>query len=82
MSIKINFVVPFITSVLMLGAVSAPLNLIRSADALKEQGVPPSQYGSATKDIVCGDKLCSEVKKETPKKDDQFTVIYSVATGQ
>ncbi|MCV0393420.1 MAG: hypothetical protein K5790_09070 [Nitrosopumilus sp.] len=69
MSIKINFVVLFVASVLMLGAISAPLNLIQSADALKGQGVPSSQYGSATKHKVCGDKLCSEVKKETPKKE-------------
>ena len=66
MSLKVNFVVFFTISVLMVGAVSGPL--VQSADALKGQGVSSSKYGSATKDIVCGDKLCSEIEKETPKK--------------
>ncbi len=36
---------------------------IGEADAKKAEGssgqVPPNSYGSATDDIVCGDKLCS-----------------------
>lgn len=64
-----SFVVLFTVSVLLLGAVAGPLNLIPTADALKGKGVPSSQYGSATKGIVCGDKLCSEVKTVEPKKE-------------
>ncbi|MGY5148286.1 MAG: hypothetical protein ACW9W4_09850 [Candidatus Nitrosopumilus sp. bin_7KS] len=55
------FVVFFTVSILLLGTISGPLTLI-PADALKGQGVPSSQYGSATKGIVCGDRLCSEVE--------------------
>jgi len=33
---------------------------IESVDAKKAQGVHNQKYGSATKNIVCGDRLCSE----------------------
>lgn len=36
------------------------------ADALKAQGKHNQMYGSATKNIVCGDRLCSE--PETPEQ--------------
>ncbi len=39
---------------------------IGEADAQKAEGSPgqvsPKSYGSANKDIVCGDKLCSELE--------------------
>ncbi|MCZ6582742.1 MAG: hypothetical protein O6761_06190, partial [Thaumarchaeota archaeon] len=35
-------------------------NYIIDADALKSKGVGTKQFGSATKRIVCGDRLCSE----------------------
>lgn len=76
MSNKTTFVVFFTISILLLGTMSS-LGFIQSVDALKGQGVPTSQYGSATKGIVCGDRLCSEVdakeKKETPKKEEVKT---------
>ncbi|AFS83106.1 hypothetical protein [Candidatus Nitrosopumilus sediminis] len=67
MNNKTIFVVFFTVSILLLGTISSSVNLIPSADALKGQGVPSSQYGSATKGIVCGDKLCSEVEQEEKK---------------
>jgi glyoxylase-like metal-dependent hydrolase (beta-lactamase superfamily II) len=42
----------------------APLNVLPEAEALKSKGTPSNAYGSATKDKVCGDRLCSEVPKE------------------
>jgi len=35
-------------------------NYIIDADAIKSKGVGTKQFGSATKRIVCGDRLCSE----------------------
>jgi hypothetical protein len=69
MTKKTTFVALFTVSVLLLGAVAGPLNIIQSADAMKGQGVPSSQNGSATKGIVCGDKLCSEVKSDNMKQE-------------
>ncbi|NND85810.1 MAG: hypothetical protein HKM23_00460 [Nitrosopumilus sp.] len=34
--------------------------MIEEADAYKSQGTPKWKYGSATANIVCGDRLCSE----------------------
>jgi hypothetical protein len=39
-------------------------------DADKSKGTPINKYGSKTANIVCGDRLCSEVGKETPKKEE------------
>ncbi|QLH03339.1 hypothetical protein C5F47_07160 [Nitrosopumilus cobalaminigenes] len=65
---KYNFTIFFSASLLLLGAISGSFDLIQSADALKGQGVPSSQYGSDTKGIVCGDKLCSEVEQPEKKE--------------
>jgi hypothetical protein len=71
MTSKTTFVALFTISVLLLGAVAGPLNLLQSADALKGQGVSSSKYGSATKSKVCGDKLCSEVRADKMKQEDK-----------
>ena len=77
---KTFFVVSFTISVLLIGAIATPMNFLQPAEALKGQGVPTSQYGSATKGIVCGDRLCSEVEEkpkekveEKPKKEEVKT---------
>ena len=44
------------------------MEMISEVDALKGKGVYNGQYGSATKGIVCGDMLCSEVEKEQTAK--------------
>ena len=50
-------------AILPLALVALSPDLIGEADAQKAQGSPGSQspksYGSATDDVVCGDKLCS-----------------------
>ena len=72
----------FTVSVLLLGAMAVPLNLMQSAEAIQGKGVSSSKYGLATKGTVCGDRLCSEVeatpkeeklKEETKKKEDVKT---------
>ncbi|WP_316505786.1 ester cyclase [Nitrosopumilus sp.] len=39
-----------------------------NVDALKSKGTSGTQYGDATKNIVCGDKLCSEMSEEQRKQ--------------
>ncbi len=50
-------------AILPLAMVALSPDLIGEADATKAEGSPGSQspksYGSATEDIVCGDRLCS-----------------------
>ncbi len=46
-----------ILTILPLVLVALTPDLIGQADA--DRGPPPKSYGSATDDIVCGDRLCS-----------------------
>ena len=71
MTNKITFAALFMISVLLLGTMATPMNILPSAEALKGQGVPSAKYGSATKNQVCGDKLCSEVNQEEKKKEEK-----------
>src|SRR3989337_219546 len=64
----------FLTTILMTSAIAVSIELLPQADAAKSAGTPSQQYGSATKDKVCGDKLCSETGGKTktpsvPKKE-------------
>jgi len=47
-------------AILPLFTLAITTNYIIDADALKSKGVGTKQFGSATKRIVCGDRLCSE----------------------
>jgi len=49
-------------AILLLSAVASGIDPV---EALKSKGTKNTKYGSATKDIVCGDKLCSEIKKSS-----------------
>jgi hypothetical protein len=51
-----------ILAILPLVLVALTPDLIGQADA--ERGPPPKSYGSATDDIVCGDRLCSTPEGE------------------
>ncbi len=50
-------------AILPLAMVALSPDFVGEADAQKAEGSPgqvsPKSYGSATDDIVCGDKLCS-----------------------
>lgn len=46
-----------ILTLLPLVLIALTPDLIGQADA--DRGPPPKSYGSATADIVCGDRLCS-----------------------
>ena len=83
MTTKITFVVTLFTiSVLLLGTMATPLNMLPSAEALKGQGVSSSKYGSATKGTVCGDKLCSEVRAEEAKKQEKEKEVKETSQQQ
>jgi hypothetical protein len=51
-----------ILAILPLVLIALTPDLIGQADA--ERGPPPKSYGSATDDIVCGDRLCSTPEGE------------------
>ncbi len=47
-------------------SVAAMTAINSDVEALKAKGTKSSQFGSATKGIVCGDRLCSEVGQQPP----------------
>jgi len=51
-------------TVLMTSTISTSVDLIPNAEALKSAGNPMTMVGSAGS-VVCGDKLCSEVKSQS-----------------
>ena len=56
-------------AILPLAMVALAPDLIEGANAQKAEGSPgsvsPHSYGSATDDIVCGDRLCSTPEGES-----------------
>jgi DNA-binding beta-propeller fold protein YncE len=50
----------FLSVILLTAGLAAVMDFAPDALALKAKGVSNSQFGSATKDKVCGDRLCSE----------------------
>lgn len=44
------------------------VSTIEDVQALKSQGNSVRQYGSATKAIVCGEKMCSEISEKSSKE--------------
>ena len=62
-SMKHVFYVTFMIAIIATMAVVTALDTIHEAEAFKKsQGVYNPKYGSDTKGIVCGDRLCSDVK--------------------
>jgi hypothetical protein len=57
-------VIIFVITISLFASSTIPfVEIIKEADALKSKGTYVKQYGSATKSIVCGDRLCSEIPK-------------------
>ena len=52
-------------ALLPLAMVALAPDLIEDASAQKSEGNPNQKYGSETKDIVCGDQLCSTPEGES-----------------
>ncbi|WP_148702970.1 hypothetical protein [Nitrosopumilus piranensis] len=61
-------VLTIFSALILFAGTSMAFELLPQAEALKGQGVPSAKFGIGTKGVVCGDKLCSEVEKEQPKK--------------
>ena len=62
----------FAVAVLLTGTIAGPIGSIQSADALKSKGNPVKEVNSKK---VCGDRLCSEIRKEvksSEKKEEQI----------
>jgi len=53
-------------TILLTAGIAASVDVIEDANALKSKGTRNQQYGSATKNLVCGAQLCSEIE-ETPE---------------
>ncbi len=69
--------------ILPLFTLAIATNYVVDADAVKSKGRYANSYGSATKNIVCGDKLCSEVDDKTvvptvPKVEEEAVVEEAV----
>lgn len=61
-------VIPIILSIGFSSSPFSPIGMIEEAEALKSKGMSGTKYGDATKNIVCGDKLCSELSEEQRKQ--------------
>ena len=70
---KTEFFSILVIGVLLGSAIIVPLNVLPEAEALKSKGTPSAAYGSATKDKVCGDRLCSEIPKEPSNSTEEGT---------
>ena len=53
-------------TILLTAGIAASVDVIEDANALKSKGTKTQKYGSATKNLVCGAQLCSEIE-ETPE---------------
>lgn len=70
---KSVFSVTFMIAILATMAVVSGVEIMPEAEAFKKgQGVYNSKYGSATKGIVCGDRLCSEISNMKSSSDRSY----------
>ena len=57
-------------TILLTAGIAASIDVIEDANALKSKGTKQLKYGSATKNLVCGAQLCSEIEEiPEPKKE-------------
>ena len=57
-------------TILLTAGIAASVDVIEDANALKSKGTKSQKYGSATKNLVCGAQLCSEIEEPPePKKE-------------
>ncbi|KKK93926.1 hypothetical protein LCGC14_2687990 [marine sediment metagenome] len=57
-------------TILLTAGIAASVDVIEDANALKSKGTKTQKYGSATKNLVCGAQLCSEIEEiPEPKKE-------------
>ena len=56
---KTGYSALFLIAIVLSMAIVAQIDFIQTADAVKSQGTKSGKYGMATKDKVCGDRLCT-----------------------
>ena len=56
---KTRYSALFLVAIVLSMAIVGQIDLIQTADAVKAQGTKSMKYGLATKDKVCGDRLCT-----------------------
>jgi len=57
-------------TILLTAGIAASVDVIEDANAIKSKGTKTQKYGSATKHLVCGAQLCSEIEEiPEPKKE-------------
>jgi len=63
-------------TILLTAGIAASVDVIEDANALKSKGTKQLKYGSATKNLVCGAQLCSEIEETPePKKEVKPTPV-------
>ncbi|QMU53456.1 MAG: DUF1264 domain-containing protein [Nitrosopumilus sp.] len=75
---KRNSLMAFALLAVTLSVVTVSITDFQDAEAAKASGTNTPKYGSATKDKVCGDRLCSEIPSEERK---QTSSIKSSESG-
>ena len=56
---KTKFSALFLVAIILSMAIVMQIDFVQSADAVKAKGTKSMKYGMATKDKVCGDRLCT-----------------------
>ena len=69
-------------TILFAATMTIPVDFTQTADAVKASGVKNSQYGEATKNKVCGDRLCSEIPPEERQSTKQKVIPKSYSSSQ
>ena len=63
-----QFIILFSIVILLTFTVVTSIDVLPTADATKAKGTSTQKYGTATKSIVCGDRLCSEISSNPIEK--------------
>ena len=63
-----QFAILFSIVLLLTVTIVTSIDVLPTADATKAKGTSTQKYGTATKSIVCGDRLCSEISSSSTEK--------------
>ena len=81
---KTTLSILFVAVILMTAVITSSIDLVQFAEGTKSKGKYNRQYGSATKNIVCGNRLCSETAEVTkiPSPPEEVTEETAPTTGK
>ncbi len=74
------FSVTFMAAILATMIIVTSVDMISDAEALKSKGTSTGKYGSATKGVVCGDRLCSEINQTETSNDNEISKSAATST--